>query len=105
MATNYTHIPAPVAGAAVTVAFDGASAIKKYTDGKISGTECAYEVGKSAFVASAGALGAKLGGKISPIPIVGEVVGGFVFSFAADKGFVLIRHCLEANQLGPTLAY
>ncbi len=104
-AANYTRIPAPVAGAAVTVVFDSASAVKKYADGKISGTECAYEIGKSTLVASAGALGAKLGGKICPIPVVGEVVGAFVFSFAADKGFVLIRRCLAPKQPDPALAY
>lgn len=97
-ATNFTQIPAPVAGAAVTVAFDSVSAVKKYTDGKITGAECAEEIGKSALIASAGALGAKIGGKLCPVPVVGEVVGGFIFSFAADKGYVWLRRRLVASQ-------
>ncbi len=103
-ATNFTHIPAPVAGAAVTVALDSVSAVKKYADGKITGAECAEEIGKSALVASAGALGAKLGGKICPIPVVGEVVGGFIFSFAAEKGYGWLRRYLAASQPDPVLA-
>ena len=84
---NFTSIPTPVAGAAVTIAFDTVSSVKKCIDGKINSVECAVEIGKTAFVASAGALGAKLGGKLIQNRIVGEVVGGFVFSFIADKSF------------------
>lgn len=97
-ATNFTKIPAQVAGAAVTVAFDGAAAVKKYADGKITGTECAVEIGKSVLVASAGALGAKLGGKLIPIPVVGEVVGGFVFSLAANCGCKWIRRWVTESR-------
>ena len=104
-AVNFTSIPAPAAGAAVSVAFDSVSAVKKYADGKITGAECAEEIGKSALVASAGALGAKLGGKICPIPVVGEVVGGFIFSFAANKGYGWLRRRLATSQPITALAY
>ena len=97
-AANFTHIPAPAAGAAVTVVFDSTAAVKKYANGQISGAECTAEIGKSAFVATAGAIGAKLGGKICPIPVVGEVVGGFLFSFTADKGFGWVRRNLASRQ-------
>ncbi len=88
---NFTPIPGVVAGGAVTVAFESGKAIKKYADGHISEQECAKAIGKSAITASAGALGAKLGREICPIPIIGEVVGGFLFAFFANKGFNLIK--------------
>ena len=44
-----------------------------------------YAIEKSVLVATAGGVGAKIGGKLCPIPIIGEVVGGFVFSFIASK--------------------
>jgi hypothetical protein len=47
--------------------------------------ECIYAIEKSVIVATAGGIGAKVGGKICPIPIVGEVVGGFIFSFIMSK--------------------
>ena len=103
-ATNFTHIPAPAAGAAVTVAFDSVSAVKKYADGKITGVECAEAIGKSAFVASAGALGARIGGKLIRIPVVGEAVGGFLFSFVTDKGYGWLRRHLVASQPRTALA-
>lgn len=97
-AANYTKIPAPAAGAAVTVAFDGAKAVKQYADGKITGTECASEVAKSAIVASAGALGAKIGRKLIPVPVLGEVVGSFVFSFAASHGCKWVQRFVVNRQ-------
>lgn len=103
-ATNFTHIPAPAAGAAVTVAFDSVSAVKKYADGKITGVECAEAIGKSAFVASAGALGTRIGGKLIRIPVVSEAVGGFLFSFVADKGYGWLRRHLVASQPRTALA-
>lgn len=97
---NYTPVPGVVAGGAVTVAFESGKAIKQYADGDISGKECTKAIGKSVITASAGALGAKVGGKLCPIPIVGEVVGGFVFSFLADKGFNLIVRFVETVPEG-----
>ncbi len=87
LAENYTPIPGVVAGSAVSVAFESAKALKRYSDGESTGQECANEIGKSIMTSAAGALGAKLGGKICPIPIVGEVVGGFVFSWVFGKGY------------------
>ena len=97
-ATNFTHIPAPVAGAAVSVVFDGVSAVSKYAGGRVTGAECAAEIGKSTLLASAGAIGAKLGRKFIPIPIVGEAVGGFIFSFAADKGYGWLNRLLANSR-------
>ena len=90
LAENYTPIPGVVAGGAVTVAFDGVKAIKQCSDGKITTSECVTKIGKSAVNASAGALGAKIGGKICPIPVLGEVVGGFLGAYLANKGFEMI---------------
>lgn len=91
VAENCTPIPGIVAGGAVTVAFDSAKAVYKYNKGVVTKGECIDAVAKSIVTASAGALGAKIGGKICPIPIVGEVVGGFLFSFVSDKAYVLIK--------------
>ena len=100
LAENFTPVPGVVAGGAVTVAFESGKSIKKYADGDISGHECAKAIGKSVITASAGALGARLGGEICPIPIIGEVVGGFLFSFLADKGFNLVVKLVEAAPEG-----
>ena len=89
---NYTPVPGVVAGGAVTVIFESGKALKKYKEGVLSGQECASAISKSALTATAGAIGAKIGGKICPIPIVGEVVGGFIFSFLADVGFDMVRN-------------
>ena len=97
---NFTPVPSVVAGSAVTVVFESGKAIKKCADGVISGQECAKAIGKSAISASVGAIGAKLGGKLCPIPIIGEVLGGFVFSFLANKGYNLIVKYVEAAPEG-----
>lgn len=95
LAENFTRIPGEVAGGAVTVAFESADATIRYSKGEISGAECVEKIGKSVFVASVGTLGAKIGGKIIKIPVVGEAVGGFVFSFVADKGYGLISKYIK----------
>ena len=95
---NYTNIPGYIAGSSITLLFDGSKIIKEYTAGDISGKECLYTFGKSAAVTVAGAAGAKIVGKICPIPIVGEVFGGFVFSLATDKGFGLIEKRIGSNR-------
>ena len=82
---NCTPVPGVIAGSAVTVAFEGAKAVKQCYDGNITKEECVYAIEKSVLVATAGGVGAKIGGKLCPIPIIGEVVGGFVFSFIASK--------------------
>ena len=97
---NYTPIPGVFAGAGVTVAFDSAKAIKGYVDNDLTKQECVSTIEKSLVVATAGALGAKIGGDICPIPVVGEVVGGFVFSFIADKGFHLITDKIQMKAIG-----
>ena len=90
LAENCTLVPGIVAGASVTVVFESGKAIKKYSDGELTKQDCAYYIGKSVITASAGAFGAKIGGKICPIPVVGETIGGFLAAFLADKGFSLI---------------
>jgi len=92
---NYTPIPGVVAGGAVSVAFESAKALKRYSDGERTGQECANEIGRSVVTSAAGALGAKLGGTICPIPIVGEVVGGFVFSMVFDKEYGIVAEKLR----------
>lgn len=90
LAENLTPIPGVIAGGFVTVAFESGKAVKKYSEGSISKQECLSTIGKSVATASAGVLGAKLGGKLCPIPILGEVIGGFLFSFLADRGYDII---------------
>lgn len=85
LADNYTRIPGLVANSAITVAFDSARAAYNYKKGLITGRECVGKMGKSIVVSSAGAFGAKFVGKMCPLPVVGEVVGSFLFSFAANK--------------------
>ena len=87
---NLTPVPGLVAGGVVTVVFESEKAIRQYSEGNLSKQECIRTIGKSTLTASAGALGAKLVGEICPIPIVGEVVGGFLFSFLADKSLNLV---------------
>ena len=93
---NYTSIPGVVAGSAITVAFESVKAMKKCSDGVISKQECVRITKKSTLIATAGALGAKLGEEICPVPVVGGVVGGFVFSFFADRVYFLIINRMGA---------
>ena len=95
LAENCTSIPGVVAGGAVSVAFESGKIIKKYADGDMTKQECVRAIGKSTLTVSAGMLGAKIGGKICPIPIVGEVVGGFVFSLLADMGFAFASNLVD----------
>lgn len=100
IAENCTAIPGVVAGAAVTVTFESAQAVKRYCDGKITREECVGAVEKSVVVAAAGGLGAKLGRKIIPVPVVGEVIGGFLFSFVASKAINMIDRLRESAPIG-----
>ena len=100
IAENYTPVPGVVAGSAVTVAFEGAKAVKQCYDGNMTKEECIYAIEKSAIVATAGGIGAKVGGKICPIPIVGEVVGGFIFSLIMSKSLDEISDVREPMPNG-----
>lgn len=99
LAENCTRIPGVVAGSAVTVAFDSAKAAYNYKKGKITGGQCADTIGKSLVAASSGAIGAKLCGKLCPIPVVGEVVGGFLFSYAANKAYEIAKKQIKCAKL------
>ena len=91
---NYTPLPGVVAGGAVSVAFDSVKAGKRYAAGELSGQECATTIAKSALTATAGSIGAKIGGSICPVPVVGEMVGGFIFSSLVNKGFEIVNNIL-----------
>lgn len=92
---NYTPISGILPSIAVTVGFDSVKAYRRYKAGELTGVECLKTIEKAAIIASAGAIGAKVGKKISPIPIIGEIVGSLVLSFAATKGI----HEIEKNLL------
>ena len=87
VAENFTPIPGPIAGSMVTIAIDSTKAINKYTNGELSKNDCIKIIEKTACTTAFGTLGAKIGGKLCPIPCVGEVIGGFVFTFLVDKGY------------------
>lgn len=103
LATNYTPIPGVVAGGAVTIAFDGTKAIYRYNKGVISKEECIDTITRSTVKASAGTCGALIGSKICPIPIVGAAVGGFVFSYIADKAYTYTKTNLKCGILNNRL--
>lgn len=99
LAENYTRIPGVVAGSAVTVAFESAKSAYNYRKGTISGRQCADNIGKSIVTTYSGAIGAKLCGKLCPIPVVGEVMGGFLFSFAANKACEIVANEIKCAIL------
>ncbi len=95
--TNYTKIPGEFAGATVTIFSDSVKSIKMYKEGTLTERDCKKRIAKAAIVATAGSIGAKLGGKLCSIPVVGEVVGGFLFSYLADRGYGII---IKATEFG-----
>ena len=92
IAENCTPIPGIVVGSAVTVAWDSAKAAYKYNKGMATKEECIDIVVSSLVKATFGATGALIGGRICPIPIVGEVIGGFAFSLVSDKIYNYIKN-------------
>ena len=76
--TNLAGIPAPVSGAAVSIAFSTADATAKLANGEINGTECAEEIAEGCLNATVCAVFAKLGEKVIKVPILGSLVGGAV---------------------------
>lgn len=89
---NCTPVPGIIAGGAVTVAWDGAKAAYKYNKGLATKEECIDIVVRSLVKATAGTTGALIGGQICPIPVVGEVIGGFAFSLVSDKLYNYLKN-------------
>ena len=76
--TNLMGIPAPIAGASVSVVFVTADAAAKYVNGDIDGAEYAETIAEGCLNATVCAAFAKIGEKIIKIPILGSLVGGAV---------------------------
>ena len=89
--TNLAGIPAPIAGASVSVAFVTIEATAKYVNGDLDGVECAETIAEGCLNAAVCAAFAKLGDRIIKVPILGSLVGGAVGMLACEliKFFVM----------------
>lgn len=83
--TNIAHIPTPVGAAGVSLVFSIVELVFDYHNGKISKAEFIDGCQTACINAVVSAVGAVVGGKLIPVPVLGEILGSIIAGNIFDE--------------------
>ncbi len=83
--TNIAHIPTPVGAAGVSLVFSIVELVFDYHNGKISKAEFIDGCQTACINAVVSAVGAVAGGKLIPVPVLGEMLGSIIAGNVFDE--------------------